>query len=158
MPPLKTLLAREIADSNATTREIAKRQNVKACRGWPHEADNQCLSDPTSNPEPARFNPPVAAVVTTGRVGDRTIDAESHPAASVERAPAIEVSATPLTDAVTCCGRNSNSGTAYHKAAKGGAPTKRAAPSLPPVHGMVRFTPSPQPPTTLLAFLVRLQR
>jgi hypothetical protein len=83
MPPLKTLLAREIADSNATTREIAKRQNVKACRGWPHEADNQCLSDPTSNPEPARFNPPVAAVVTTGRVGDRTIDAESHPAASV---------------------------------------------------------------------------
>jgi hypothetical protein len=102
MPPVKTVLAREITDSNAITREIAKRENVKPCRGWSHDADNQCLSDPTSNPEPAApgSNPLVAAVVPTGHVGDRTIVAELHPAASLENTQTVEVSAPLSTDAV----------------------------------------------------------
>ena len=102
MPPVKTVLAREITDSNAITREIAKRENVKPCRGWSHDADNQCLSDPTSNPEPAApgSNPLVAAVVRTEHGSDRTIVAELHPAASLENRQTVEAGAPLSTDAV----------------------------------------------------------
>jgi hypothetical protein len=66
------------------------RPTTNACRTQ-HQIQNQLRRG---------SNPPAAAVVPTGHVGDRTIDAESHPAASLESAPTIEVSATPSTDAV----------------------------------------------------------
>ena len=34
VPPVKTVLAREVSDPNAITPEIAKRENAKPCRGF----------------------------------------------------------------------------------------------------------------------------
>jgi hypothetical protein len=101
VPPVKTVLAREVTDSNTITREITKRENGKACRNSSNEADSPCVSDPKSNPEPAapESNSPAAVVVPTGHVSDGTIVAESHPAASRESTPSDEVSATRSTDA-----------------------------------------------------------
>jgi hypothetical protein len=101
-PPAKTVLAREVSDPNAITPEIAKRENVKPCRGLSYEADSPCVLEPTSNPELAapEPNPPVAAVVRTGHGSDRTIVAELHPAASLENTQTVEVSAPLSTDAV----------------------------------------------------------
>jgi hypothetical protein len=101
-PPAKTVLAREVSDPNAITPEIAKRENVKPCRGLSYEADSPCVLEPTSNPELAapEPNPPVAAVVRTGHGSDRTIVAELHPAASLENTQTAEVGAPPSTDAV----------------------------------------------------------
>ena len=100
-PPAKTVLAREVSDPNAITPEIAKRENVKPCRGLSYEADSPCVLEPTSNPELAapEPNPPVAAVVRTGHGSDRTIVAELHPAASLDT-QTVEVSAPLSTDAV----------------------------------------------------------
>jgi hypothetical protein len=101
-PPAKTVLAREVSDPNVITPEIAKRENVKPCRGLSYEADSPCVLEPTSNPELAapEPNPPVAAVVRTGHGSDRTIVAELHPAASLENTQTVEVSAPLSTDAV----------------------------------------------------------
>ena len=101
-PPAKTVLAREVSDPNVIRREIAKRENIKPCRGLSYEADSPCVLEPTSNPELAapEPNPPVAAVVRTEQGSDRTIVAELHPAASLENRQTVEVIAPLSTDAV----------------------------------------------------------
>jgi hypothetical protein len=101
--PVQTLtVATAAPKSDVEAPEIAKRENVKPCRGLSYEADSPCVLEPTSNPELAapEPNPPVAAVVRTGHGSDRTIVAELHPAASLENTQTVEVSAPLSTDAV----------------------------------------------------------
>ena len=101
VPPVKTVLAREVTDSNTITPEITKRENGKPCRSSPNEADSPCVSGPKSNPEPAapESNLHAAVVVPTGHVSDGTIVAELHAAASRESTSIDEVSATRSTGA-----------------------------------------------------------
>jgi hypothetical protein len=101
VPLVKTVLAREVAELNAITREITQRENVKPCRGSSYEADSPCVLEPSSNAEVAapKPNPPVATVVRTRHDSDRTIVAEQNPAASPGSTPTVEVGATPSTDA-----------------------------------------------------------
>jgi hypothetical protein len=99
VPLVQTVLPRVVTHANPITHEIAKREDIKPCGG--SSADDACLSDTKSTPEPAapESNSPAAAVLPTGHVSDATIVTESHLAASRESAPSDEISATRSTDA-----------------------------------------------------------
>ena len=99
VPLVQTVLARVVTHANPTAHEIAKREDIKPCGG--SSADDACLPDTKSTPEPAapESNSPAAAVLPTGHVSDGTIVTELHLAASRESAPSDEISATRSTDA-----------------------------------------------------------
>ena len=161
-PLPKVVLAREVIDSNGTTREVANRENVKACPSTPYASDNRCGSGAASISEIAApvSNSSASTVVPRGDDSEGTIIAEPQPAASGESAPVLEVSATPPTDFSSRCGRSASAGSLYHKAAKDGAPAERPAPCSSTVLGMVRLTSSSRSlcSAPLLAVLVRAHR
>jgi hypothetical protein len=99
-PLPKGVLAREVIDSNGTTREVANRENVKACPSTSYASDNRCGSGTASISEVAApvSNSSASTVVPRGDDSEGTIIAEP-PAASGESTPVLEVSATPPTDA-----------------------------------------------------------
>ncbi len=100
-PLPKVVLAREAIDSNGTTREVANRENVKACPSTSYASDNRCGSGAASISEIAApvSNSSASTVVPRGDDSEGTIIAEPQPAASGESTPVLEVSATPPTDA-----------------------------------------------------------
>jgi hypothetical protein len=98
-PLPKAVLAREVIASNGMTREIANRENVKACPSTSYASDNRCGPGEASNPEMAApvSNSSASTVVPTGDASEGTIIAEPQPAASGESTPVLEVSAMPPT-------------------------------------------------------------
>jgi hypothetical protein len=100
-PLPKAVLAREGTDSNGMTREVANRENVKACPSRSYASDNRCGSGAASNSELAApvSNSSASTVVPTGDDSEGTIIAEPQPATSSESTPVLEVSTTPPTDA-----------------------------------------------------------
>jgi hypothetical protein len=101
VPLVQTVLARVVTHANPTRTNpgIAKREDIKPCGA--SSADDACLPDTKSTPEPAapESNSPAAAVLPTGHVSDGTIVTELHLAASRESAPSDEISTTRSTDA-----------------------------------------------------------
>jgi hypothetical protein len=95
-PLLKAVIVREVEDSNGTTREIAARENVKSCPG----VADRCGSEAGSNSEAASSlsTPPASAALRSRDDNKGTNVAELHRAASVESAPAAELSATVSSD------------------------------------------------------------
>src|SRR3981081_2010676 len=94
----KAVLGREGIAPNGMTREIANRENVKACPSTSYASDNGCGPGEASNPEMVS-NSSASTVVPTGDASEGTIIAEPQPAASGESTPVLEVSAMPPTDA-----------------------------------------------------------
>ena len=110
----KTVLAREIRDSDSISREIAKRANLKSCPGTSaYEAENRCGSSAASNPDmtaPAS-SPPACRGSPNGDDSHSQVIAEAHPAASVENTPIVEVTPRHQTDAGPARGRSASAGT-----------------------------------------------
>jgi len=139
-PLPKAVLAREVIASNGMTREIANRENVKACPSTSYTSDNGCGPGEASNPEMAApvSNSSASTVVPTSRFG------REHTRSRSKRHAANRCSSR--------CGRGASAGSLYRKAAKDGAPAERTAACLP--------TASPRSlrSAPLLAVLVRALR